>query len=327
MANFRTDITKSLLQELYCDKKVSSYTIARRLSCDATTIRNRLRHFGLPVRTPKESYCYRTFTRVPGRTFYPKRDFDGDAARKAYLIGFRLGDLTVNLSSDGPYSQTIEVKGRTTRPEQIHLFKQLFASYGHFHQCTDRHGAVYLVCYLNRSFDFLLPKRDLVEPWIRENRICATAFAAGYIDAEGSFHLVTTRTALKTAGFALASQDRAILSWFHEWLQSVGVRCRPLKLSIRKGTPRQFTLNKDHRVLQVHRKDALLRLIRLLRPWVLHAKTPRRYGASDRKYPGTKCKPVTQVCPSPTPRLGFAPQTLAFVRSASASTSSIGPCM
>jgi hypothetical protein len=271
MSRVSLPVSASILNELYWNQKLSSLAIAKRFSCDPATIRARIRSYGLRLRTRQEAYLYQPYT-LPRQSRYPKRDFDGDNARKAYLIGFRLGDLTVNPSSNGPYSQTIEVKCRTTQPEQIRLFKRLFAGYGHFHQCTDRHGAVYLICYLNRSFEFLLPKRDLVEPWIRQNGVCATAFAAGYIDAEGSFHLTTTRTGLKKAVFALASQDRAILSWFHEWLQSVGVRCQPLKLSIRKGTPRQFTLNKDYWVMQVHRKDALLRLIQLLRPCVLHPK-------------------------------------------------------
>ena len=40
-----------------------------------------------------------------------------------------------------------------------------------------------------KLFDFLLPKHDAVPLWIRQNPRCAVAFVAGYIDAEGSFHI------------------------------------------------------------------------------------------------------------------------------------------
>src|SRR3989338_8656416 len=144
------NLPKSQLNNLYWNQKRSSRMIAKLFSCDPATIRARLRSCGLRVRTPQEASRYRPYT-LPRETRYPRRDFDGDDAHKAYLIGFRLGDLTVTPSSAGRYSQTIEVKGRTTRPEQICLFKRLFSSYGHFHQCQDRHGATYLICCLNRS--------------------------------------------------------------------------------------------------------------------------------------------------------------------------------
>lgn len=266
------DAMKLLLQELYIKQKLSSSAIAKQLSCDPATVRNRLRALGLPVRTQREAYQYRIFTRFPGRIIYPKRNFDGDTAHKAYLIGFRLGDLTATVCS-GPYSKTIEVKGRTTRSEQIRLFRNLFSGYGHLAQRQpDRHGAVHLTCYLNRSFDFLLPKQDGVEPWIGRDPRCAAAFVAGYIDAEGSFHISTKKTGLKKAVFALASQDREILNWCYRWFQSIGVECPRPKISLHRGTKRMFKLNKDYWILQVRRKHSLIRLIAALTPWIRHGK-------------------------------------------------------
>ena len=273
MSRFRHDISKPLLQKLYHRQKLSSVAIATRFSCDPTTILNHLRSFGLSVRTLHDASRYKTFSTFPGRITYPKRDFDGDQAHKAYLIGFRLGDLTVRPVSGGSYSQTLEICSRSTRPEQLQLFRRLFDGYGHLYESRpDQHGAVGQICYVNRSFDFLLPKQDTVEQWIRVDPRCAVAFAGGYIDAEGSFYITTTPTQLRKSMFAVATQDRQILTWMHQWFQSVGITCPPPKLALRRGTPRPFSLNKDHWILQVIRKDALAQLIKVVQPWVRHPK-------------------------------------------------------
>ncbi len=215
----------------------------------------------------------RLFNKFPGRILYPKRDFDGSAAQKAYLIGFRLGDLYVTKVSNGPYCQTIQITCRTTKFVQIRLFRRLFQEYGHLYECKpDKQRAFGLTFYVNRSFDFLLPKQDHVEAWIQENPECAAAFAAGYIDAEGSFHLVKQKSGLSKAVFALASQDKNILAWFHSWFMRQQILCATPKLAIPKGTLRQFRLNKDYWILQVHRKDALLGLAKLVGQLICHQK-------------------------------------------------------
>ncbi len=269
----RMDIPKSLLQQLYYEQKLSSKAIARRLSCDATTICNYLRRYNLPIRDSKEAHRLQVFTKFPGRILYPKHDFNGSAPQKAYLIGFRLGDLYVAKVSSGPYCQTIQINCRTTQLAQLTLFRKLFREYGHIHECKpDRNGAFSLVCYVNRSFDFLLPKQDQAETWIQEDLTCATTFAAGYIDAEGSFHLTKRKSGSFKAVFALASQDKNILAWLHSWFMSQQILCAAPKLAIPKGTPRQYSLNKDYWILQVHRKDALLQLSKLLSHWIQHPK-------------------------------------------------------
>lgn len=269
----RTDVNHETLSELYIAQKWSAKRVARHFQCDPNTVRKYLSFFGIPLRTRREAYACRPFTWSPARLRHNKRDFDGPLSFKAYLMGFRLGDLTVYQSSLGPNCRTIEVRGRTTQHAQIQLFRELFEPYGHIYQSRpDAHGGIHLIAYVNRSFDFLLPKQDAVEPWIQADPACALAFSAGYIDAEGSFNITITRTGLGKSVFAVATQDRQILQWMHGWLRSVGVPCPPPKLALRRGTPRMFSLNKDHWILQVARKASLVQLIGLLRPWIRHAK-------------------------------------------------------
>ena len=270
----RPDITKPHFTELYVLKKLPIRRTGEYLGCDPQTVKHYLRLFGIPLRSRKQAYACRIITRAGQHSHYPKRDFDGTQALKAYLIGFRLGDLSVYRSSAGPFCRTIEVRGRTTQQAQVDLFKELFEPYGHINSTNiDRNGGIYLVAYLNLSFDFLVPKADVVEPWIQADAACAVAFIAGYLDAEGSFHITaSTRTGLRKSVCAVATQDYEILTWMHRWFRSAGIRCQPPKLSLRRGTPRPFSLNKDYWILQVPRKDALVQLIQMLQTWIRHPK-------------------------------------------------------
>jgi hypothetical protein len=59
-----------------------------------------------------------------------------------------------------------------------------------------------------------------------------SAFAAGYIDAEGSFGVYEGR-----ARFKVDSYDEAVHVWLHDWLDAIGIRHRS-KIVARRGQPR-----------------------------------------------------------------------------------------
>src|SRR6266446_8923018 len=142
------------LRRLYVDEGLSLNAIAGRYGCALTTIWRRLQAVGVQCREggsePK----------------YARIDFSGDLAEKAYLVGFRLGDLNVEVEGG-----TIVVKCTSTRSEQIVLFRQLFEPYSHVY--TDeatiarrKRQSIGMMARLNRTFDFLLPKQDAVPEWI-----------------------------------------------------------------------------------------------------------------------------------------------------------------
>lgn len=118
MPPLRTDITRELLQGTYCDQKLSLTEIGRRLNCAGNTIAHHLRMHHIPVRTLSEA-----------STRYVRRDFDGTEEQSAYLIGFRLGDLNARLIT--PAGHSIWLNSRTSRVEQVELFRALFGPYGH----------------------------------------------------------------------------------------------------------------------------------------------------------------------------------------------------
>jgi hypothetical protein len=169
-----TGLDAAELRRLYVDEVLSLSAIAARYGCSLTTIWRKLKALGIETRADG------------GTPRYARVDFSGDLAEKAYLIGFRLGDLHVAMEG----SRTIVVKCTSTRSEQIELFRQLFEPYGHVYtdEATLAHRqrqSIGMEVRLNTSFDFLLPKQDGVPGWILDSDKPFFAFFAGYMDAEG----------------------------------------------------------------------------------------------------------------------------------------------
>lgn len=87
------------LVDLYNNKKLSTYQIANLFHCSPNAILGKLKKTNIPRRTLSESVSLTNATRVvkiaEANTRYPKIDFNGSLEDKAYMIGFRLGDLNV----------------------------------------------------------------------------------------------------------------------------------------------------------------------------------------------------------------------------------------
>jgi hypothetical protein len=251
----RDDITKDLLVHLYVEQCLSMSEIGRQLNCAASTVARHLAEHSIPKRTLSEA-----------TTFYPRYDFDGTDWERAYLLGFRLGDLHVKPTSPGRCS--LEVGGKTTRIEQVKLFRSLFEFYGYpYVGGPDKRGEYTLVCRLNSSFSFLLPNADNVPKWVVRDSRCSAAFAAGYTDAEGSFYTFYHKSRGEwRSGFNIASQQEIIICWFHEWLLSIGAQCPAPVADDRKSYKKTVWL------IVVRRKAALLALIEHLEPYLRHPK-------------------------------------------------------
>lgn len=78
------DIPKDILTRLYWRKQLSTLEIAELFNCNKETIRKRLMEFDIVRKSASIA-----------RMRYKKYNFSGDLIEKAYLIGFRLGDLNV----------------------------------------------------------------------------------------------------------------------------------------------------------------------------------------------------------------------------------------
>ncbi len=257
------NIPEEELRELYEVQKLSTINIGEIYGCSHRTVLNKMAEYGIESRTISEAMAL-----VEG---HPKTDFSGDLAEKAYLIGFCLGDLYAAMISETGH--TIWLSCSTTKQEQVELIKELFQRYGRVHVGTYSEGRFEIDCYLNMTFDFLLPKQDIIESWIVEEPIkYFIPFLAGYTDAEG--HIGVSKG---IAVFSLASCDRNILHQCYDVLASIGITFPKPRIKKEKGytDKRGITYSEDYWELATARKDSLLRLFDLLDPYLKHAKRRR----------------------------------------------------
>jgi len=122
------------------------------------------------------------------------------------------------------------------------------------------------------SFDFLLPKEDNIPNWILSKETTFAAFLAGYIDAEGHFGVYNN-----FAEFSMGTYDANILSAFCEKLNELGIFCHKPKLHVKEGfvDKRGVRWNGSIYRLRITRKDDLLKLIYLIKPYLKHGKRVR----------------------------------------------------
>jgi len=259
-------IGKKELRKLYIKDKISSIKIAKKFHCDSSLIRRRLKEYKIPIRSIREAL---PLSNLPK---YKQYNFSGNSEEKAYLIGFSRGDLHVYSRSAN--SSSIFINVGSTKTDLIKIVEQSFSSHGHIWKSKlYKNGTIYIFCSLNRSFNFLLDKKDLIRPWILRNKKCFAAFLAGYIDAEGTFCLCG-----ENAVFSIRSQDKNIIKKIRVKLIELGILLRPAQIVRKKGTKdiKGTISNKDIWALYIYRKDALLKLIDLVSPYLKHADKKKR---------------------------------------------------
>ncbi len=250
-------IKKSILIKLYYKNRLTQEQIGKKLNRHRGTIHRLMKEYGLKTRKQSEI-----------STRYPKFDFSGDLEEKAYLIGFKKGDLDVKLS---PSKNLIIVGCTSTKTEQIELFRNLFKKYGHVWVGKKREdGNRRFIVSLNRTFDFLLSGKDNIPKWIRENDTYFLSFLTGYTDAEGCIYIPKNNV----AGFKLASYDKNILKQIHKQLLKIGIECNPPRIHVKKGYKKSdgCVYRGDEWCFTISKKSSLLALLRLLKPRLKHQK-------------------------------------------------------
>ncbi|MEK6936136.1 MAG: methionine--tRNA ligase [Nanoarchaeota archaeon] len=243
-------INRKALEKLYINNKLSCSEIAKKLGCNRITIFQKLRKFMIKTRNLSEA-----------NIIYPKKKFNGNNKLKAYMIGFRLGDLNVRTN----IGETIFIKSNTTKKEQLDLIEQVYGGYGHFRVSQGKND--YCVwCNLDKSFSFLLPKEDKMEDWILNNNDCFFSFLAGYTDAEGNINVSQGR-----ARFRIRTYDKNILFQLYNKLNSLGINTK-FGIALKKGIHSGIKHNKDCWGIFVNSKESLLELFRFLKPLLRHKK-------------------------------------------------------
>ena len=198
MARGKILLQKDKVLRLYRKRRLSTQRVADLLSCSQGTVINRLREWGVKARDKAQM-----------RIQYEKQPFSGDQREKAYLLGFRLGDLNVYKPKGN--SKILVVRCHTTIQEQARLVKSLFVKYGGVKICNSLENGFTINCFVDDSFQFLYSKS--LPKWVFKNRKTAISFIAGYTDAEGSFGLNQGR-----GRFKIDAYDYEILEEINSFL-------------------------------------------------------------------------------------------------------------
>lgn len=258
-ASMRTPVTREELDDWYNTLGEDTEQIGRKLGINGRTVRDLMEKYGLSRRSKAQAAIE-----------HERSPFSGDEIEKAYLMGFRLGDLNVRM--DMPTSQTIHIRCGTTVPAQVALIRGLFEPYGHINIRTGTQGETQVECSLDMSFEFLLPKEDRVPKWVALDDRCFWAFLSGYMDAEGYIGLVKTNKG-RRAVVEIASCQFGILQGLWTGLGVRGVSCPDLYLKQRSGSTdsRGNRHNCDFYVLRICRKASLATLFLGIDPYMKHA--------------------------------------------------------
>ncbi len=231
--------------------------------CSESGLERRFRTYNLKSRTIKNRAC-----RIK------KFDFSGNLIEKAYIIGFRLGDLNIIKRVS-----VTQVRCSTTIFAQIRLIKRLFSKYStpKVVKYVDHKFKIpkwNIVFLVNRSFNFLIPKQDEIPQWIQKNKQLFFSCLAGYSDAEGSF-LIRKGKPKNKVGFGLyeiGSQQKNIIIQIWENLLKYGIQTPYPIISKGAGYTQSNGMknNKDFWHLSTARKDSVWSLIREIEAYIKH---------------------------------------------------------
>ncbi|MBU4204674.1 LAGLIDADG family homing endonuclease [Patescibacteria group bacterium] len=248
----RIQITKNQLEKLYLKKKLSLSKIANIHKCCPAVILDKMRRYKIPRRTISET-----------STRHIKSDFSGKLDEKAYMIGFRIGDLGVRKDYN-----LINIGCGTTKEDQVELIKTVFGPFGPIYVGNkDKRGAVHVGCSLNSSFSFLLPKYNLIPKWILRNKKNFFSFLAGYTDAEGNIGFCGRR-----AKFRIRSYDKEVLRDINKKLNRFNIKSL-FRLDKKSGIDKRgVSRHKDSWAVIVNERKSLLKLFNYLKPLIKHKK-------------------------------------------------------
>lgn len=256
-------LTKLGFENLYYKRGLSLKKIANVVHCSESGLERRFKNYNLNSRTAQNRTC-----RIK------KFDFSGDLIEKAYLIGFRLGDLNIMKRVS-----VTQVRCSSTIFAQIRLIKQLFSKYStpKIVKYIDRKFKIPkwdIVFLVNRSLDFLLPKEDEIPAWVQKDKQLFFSFLAGYSDAEGSF-LIRKGKPKNKVGFGIyeiGSQQKNIIIQIWENLLKHGIKTPYPTISKKAGYTQSNGMknNKDFWHLSAARKDSVRNLVQAIEKYIKH---------------------------------------------------------
>lgn len=248
-------ISDSTLKQLYLQKHMSSRKIAKIYKCSYSYIDMRIKDLNIPRRNLSSAHI-----------LTKRNDFSGDLKEKAYLIGFRIGDLRVRKMYKN--SETILVDCGSTKPEQIKLIMRLFQVYGRvWISKPNINGKTQIECSLNKTFTFLIKKHGKFPEWTIKKQSLMSSIVAGFIDAEGSFFISKDNQSF----FSVGNYNKEILDQINDWLIKLKYKTRLFR-GVKKGYEGKdgYKHSADYWILTINKKKDLKSFTNFILPYLKH---------------------------------------------------------
>lgn len=242
------------LRRLYLLERNSSRKIAKIFGCAYSTVDRKIRSYGFPIKTLAAAHI---------KSF--RRPFSGNLIEKAYLIGFRIGDLRVRKFYKN--SETLKIDCGSTRYDQIEHIESLFKPYGKIWiSKPTKTNKIQIECAVDFSFDFLLEKYSVFPNFITKKKILFMSALAGFIDAEGYFGVSGNK---KRAVFSLGNYNLPLLKQISSYLSFIRHK---LILGVKKGYVGKdgYVHRGDYWMLVINRKWDLYNFVELIKPHLLY---------------------------------------------------------
>jgi hypothetical protein len=237
-------VEPSILRDLYWNSNLSLKQIGLRLGASSSWVRNQMLDAGVPLK-------------APWREKYAKTSFSGDSVERAYLTGFRVGDLHCN--RDG---NQVRIETSTTHPAMWELIFSSFSQYGKVSRTPSRTGKGFqwlVYAYLDRSFEFLLDKHTSIPAEILGDEVLFLAFLSGYLDAEGNLRIFED-DGQSVVSIRINSEDEGILRDIRKILSKMGYHVY-FGLEKKEGTYHGKTYRDNVWNVGMFRKDEVVSLL------------------------------------------------------------------
>jgi hypothetical protein len=249
-------ITEQSLKDLYIQKRMSSRKIAKIYKCSYSYIDTRIKSLEIPRRNLASAHIVTK-----------RANFSGNNYEKAYLVGFKVGDLRARKMYKN--SETILVDCGSTKPNQIVLIKNLFKKYGRIWISKPKaDGKTQIEAGVNQSFSFLLQKHPMFPAWAMKSWKIFLNVLAGFIDAEGSFFVAKDKS---YAVFSLGNYNKQILEQINKKLIEKNLKTKLFR-GVKKGYIGKdgYSHNQDYWVLTITRKYDVYNFAKLVLPFLKH---------------------------------------------------------
>jgi len=218
------------LNQMYWVEHMSLSEIGRRLGTSGSWVLLLMKKYEIPRRTTSEA-----------RIVYPKTPFSGNPIERAYLIGLRTGDLYSARNGN-----QVRINTSTTHPSMWELISSSLGRYGRISKTSSRLRAGFqwsVYGYLDKSFEFLLPKPIRIPSEILVDGVLFLSFLSGYADAEGNFRIFRDEHRVGVS-LRINSEDEGILRDIRSALSSMGYHVY-FGLLEKKGTHEGKTYRKN----------------------------------------------------------------------------------